>query len=70
MAFLFVQSLDGFGNTADNANRLLPKYFRATVFEEVQETAQYTMIVATSLCTRHETFMKHSRMIVSENTQT
>lgn len=47
MAFLFVQLLDGFENTADNVNGLLPEYFRAAGFEEVEETAQYATIVGT-----------------------
>jgi ubiquinone/menaquinone biosynthesis C-methylase UbiE len=47
VAFLSVQVLDGFSTTADNVTGLLPELFRATGFEEVEETTRYTTIVGT-----------------------
>lgn len=47
VAFLWVQLLDGFQTTADNVKGLVPELFRATGFEEVQETGQYATIVGT-----------------------
>lgn len=47
MAFLLVQMLDGFETTADNVRGLLPQFFRAAGFEEVEESARYMTIVGT-----------------------
>jgi len=47
MAFLLVQILDGFETTADHARGLLPQFFRAAGFEDVEESARYMTIVGT-----------------------
>jgi len=46
-AFLLVQLLDGFKTTADNVLGLLPEFFRAVGFQEVEETARYMTVVGT-----------------------
>lgn len=47
MAFLLVRMLDGFETTADNVRGLLPQFFRAAGFEDVEESARYMTIVGT-----------------------
>lgn len=44
---LLVQLLDGFKTTADNFGGLLPEFFRAVGFQEVEETARYMTVVGT-----------------------
>lgn len=46
-AFLLVQLLDGFKTTADNVGGLLPEFFRAVGFEEIEEPARYVTVVGT-----------------------
>ena len=45
VAFLLVQMLDGFETTTDNVKGLLPEFFRAAGFEDVQESARHMSIV-------------------------
>ena len=47
ITFLCVQMLDGFKTTADNVRGLLPQFFRAAGFEDVEESARYMTIVGT-----------------------
>ncbi|MGI0021948.1 MAG: class I SAM-dependent methyltransferase [Nitrososphaeraceae archaeon] len=41
ISFLVIQIFDGFENTSDNINGLLPQMFSNSGFEEVRETATY-----------------------------
>lgn len=47
IAFITIQLLDGFETTSDNVNGLLPQMFRATGFEDVEETASYATVFGT-----------------------
>lgn len=47
MAFLLVQVLDGFETTVDNVAGLLPEFFRAAGFKDIQESGQYMTVVGT-----------------------
>ncbi|MGH8443186.1 MAG: class I SAM-dependent methyltransferase [Nevskiaceae bacterium] len=46
-AFLSIQLLDGFGNTADNVQGLLPEFMRAAGFAEVAEAQRFSTMWGT-----------------------
>ncbi len=47
ISFLVIQLFDGFENTSDNINGLLPQMFRDCGFEEVRETTTYKTVFGT-----------------------
>jgi len=47
VAYFGIQLLDGFDNTADNVNGLLPEFMRAAGFADVTETRRYSTMWGT-----------------------